>query len=270
MKKSRNYNLIAGGILTSFNVGLIILGNFWTPYEPNAMSSQKLLAPCLRHIMGTDNFGRDIFSRVIEGAGTTLFIAFLTVAIGALAGIIIGSLTGYFGGWLDDVLMRINDAVTSFPSILLALVIISILGPGKLNVILALGLLFIPSFSRVVRSEYVRCKNMDYVANAKLMGAGDFRIMYVHILPNIKTVLFSTIAIGFNNAVLAEASMTYLSVGVQPPDASLGRMLFESQSYLFTAPWYTICTGIAIILLILGFALLGEGISERRMNNGRN
>lgn len=264
LQKSRNYALIIGGFITAVMVGLILLGSVWTPYDPNAMSaSEKLMAPCWRHPFGTDNFGRDIFSRVLEGARTTLFIAVCTVAIGALVGIVVGSLTGYFGGWIDEIIMRFNDSVAAFPSILLALVLVSILGFGKYKIIITLGILFIPSFARIVRGEFSRERGRDYVQNARIMGASNARILFAHILPNIRTVLLSAIAIGFNNAVLAEASMSYLGVGVLPPDASLGRMLNESQTYLFTAPWYSICTGVFIILMILGFSLLGQGLQER-------
>jgi peptide/nickel transport system permease protein len=160
--------------------------------------------------------------------------------------------------------MRFNDTVTAFPSILLALVLISLLGPGKYNVILALGVLFIPSFARIVRGEFAKTKNLDYITNAKLMGAKDLRIMLLHILPNISATLLSSLAIGFNNAVLAEAGMSYLGIGVQPPEPSLGKMLAESQAYLFNSPWYAIFTGFVIVLMILGFSLLGDGLKSRR------
>jgi peptide/nickel transport system permease protein len=263
-RNRRNYSLIIGGVLTGVLLVIILIGTVWQPYDPNAMSaSEKLLAPSWQHWFGTDNFGRDIFSRVLEGARTTLFIGVCTVAIGAVCGIIVGSLTGYFGGWLDEVLMRFNDSIAAFPSILLALVFISLLGTGKYKIILTLGILFVPSFARIVRGEFARERGRDYVQNARIMGASNARILFAHILPNIRSVLLSAIAIGFNNSVLAEASMSYLGMGVLPPDASLGRMLSESQTYLFTAPWYAISTGVFIILLILGFSLLGQGWQER-------
>lgn len=265
MIKGKNSHFTAGVIITGIMMVIILVGLFWTPYDPNKMSGgEKMMAPCLRHIFGTDNFGRDIFSRVVEGAGATFLIAAATVAIGLSIGMIIGLVTGYYGGWLDEVLMRINDTILAFPSILLALVLIALFGGGKYNIILALGILFIPSFARIVRTEVARQKNTDYVRNARLMGAGDFRILFVHVLPNIVPVMLSAVAIGFNNAVLAEASMSFLGVGVQPPDPSLGRMLNEAQGYLLSAPWYAITTGIAIILLILGFGLLGEGLGGER------
>lgn len=263
-KKKHNYNLIIGGIITGLLVAVIVVGYFWTPFDPSLQDAAiKLQAPSLAHPMGTDNFGRDILSRVISGAGTTLQIAAATVLIGVVFGTIIGGLTGYYGGRPDILLMRFCDTITAFPSVLLALVLLSLLGSGKYNVILSLGLLFIPSFARIVRAEFARSRGLDYVINARLMGVSTPRILFVHILPNTMTVLLSTIAIGFNNAVLAEASMSYLGIGVQPPEASLGRMLSESQSYLFTAPWYAISAGSVVILLVLGFSLLGDGLSRR-------
>lgn len=218
LNEKKNHYLRTGLILTGLMTALALVGCVWTPYSPTAMSgSEKFLAPCLRHLFGTDNFGRDIFSRVLAGAGTTFFISAATVCIGAAVGTLVGAFTGYFGGWLDEALMRINDAVTAFPSILLALVFISLLGFGKYNVILALGVAFVPSYARVIRSEFARHREMNYVKSARLMGAGHLRIMFLHILPNTRQVLLPTLVIGFNNAVLAEASMSYLGIGVKPP-----------------------------------------------------
>ena len=257
----KNKNFRAGAIITGIMLVIILVGLIWTPYDPNAMSaSAKMAKPSLQHLLGADNFGRDIFSRVVEGAGATFLIATASVAIGLVVGLIIGGLTGWFGGWVDEVLMRLNDSITAFPSILLALVLIAIFGSGKYNIILALGILFVPSFARIVRMEVAKQKSLDYVRSARLMGVSDMRILFVHIMPNIVPVLLSTVAIGFNNAVLAEASMSYLGVGVQPPDPSLGRMLNEAQGYLLSAPWYALSTGLAIILLVLGFGLLSEGL----------
>lgn len=263
IKKKHNYNLIIGCALTGFLLLMTIIGQFWTPYSETAMSaSSKNLAPCLAHIMGCDNFGRDILSRVMIGSGTTFIVALCTVAIGAFFGTIIGALTGYFGGWIDEILMRINDVVLSFPSVLLALIFISILGDGEMNIILALGVLFIPSFARIVRSEMIRMRELDFVRSAKVMGAGHLRIIFVHMIPNTWVSMLTAAMVGFNNAVLAEASMSYLGLGVQPPHASLGRMLNEAQAYLFKAPWYALCPGIIIILIILGFSMISEGLRK--------
>ena len=264
MKKNgnqKNWNLIIGCILTGALSLFVLIGFFYTPYDPEAMdATAKLAGISGSHLMGCDHFGRDILSRVLKGSGTTFVVAFGTVSIGALAGTLIGAVTGYYGGVVDEVLMRIIDALFAFPSILLALVFVSLLGPGKYNVIIALGIAFIPSFARIVRSQFLYQRNMDYLSSVKLQGASDFRIMFVHILPNTMTVLSSSIMIGFNNAVLAEAGMSFLGIGVQPPDASLGRMLSEAQSYLFTAPGFALFPGIIIILMVLGYSLLSEGL----------
>ena len=263
MKRPINRYLWAGLLLTGILTALILLGFFWTPYDPTAMSgSEKLLSPSLRHLMGTDGFGRDIFSRVLKGAGTTFLIALCTVCIGGVLGTLIGALTGYFGGVMDEALMRFNDALTAFPSILLALVIIGILGGGKYNVVVALGIVFIPSFARVTRTAFASLRDVNYIKSARLMGAGWGRILFVHILPNTRQVLLPAVTIGFNNAVLAEASMSYLGIGVKPPDASLGYMLSESQGMLQSAPWYAMGTGLAIVLLIFGVGLIGEGLQR--------
>ena len=264
--KKRNPYLTVGLVMTGILTALIVLGFFWTPYDPNAMAAgPKLTGPSLAHLMGTDSFGRDIFSRVLKGAGTTYGIALCTVAVGAVCGTVLGAVTGYFGGIVDDVLMRLGDVLTAFPSILLALVVISLLGPGKTgNVIIALGLVFIPSFARMARGTYAGLREVNYVKSARLMGAGHLRIMFLHILPNTRQVLLPTLVIGFNNAVLAEASMSYLGIGVKPPDVSLGYMLSESQSYMARAPWYMLTVGGVIVLLILGVSLLGEGLQRKQ------
>lgn len=262
-RRTYHFNYMLGLVITCFVLLIVIIGFFYTPYDPNKMNSAlKNSPPSFSHLLGTDNFGRDILSRVMEGAKTTYIIAVAIVFIGASLGTIAGALTGYFGGWFDEVLMRLNDVLASFPSVLLALVFVSVLGPGTYNIIFALGIIFIPSYARVVRSEYIVLKERDFVKNAKLMGAGSFRIMFVHILPNTRKVLIPSLLIGFNNAVLAEAGLSYLGLGVQPPQASLGRMLSEAQSYILNSPWYAIAPGVMIILTVLGFSLISGGMEN--------
>ena len=263
MKKKCKYNknFIIGLIITGLMFVLLLWGMIKTPYDPDAMEASLKFAPISwKHWMGCDNFGRDIFSRVLVGLGTTLKVAAGTVLIGTVIGTIIGAVTGYFGGILDQILMRVIDTMFAFPSILLAMVIVSVMGRGTYQLILALGIGFVPSYARIVRGEFLKAKNADYVQAARLYGAGHFRVIFVHILPNIRQVLLSSIMIGFNNAVLAEAGMSYLGIGVQPPTATLGKMLSEAQSYLFSAPSYVLFQGIVLVLLVLGFSLLGEGM----------
>ena len=261
--KKRNWYLTFGCVLTAIIAGFIVMGFIWTPYDPTEMmTGPKFDPPSLAHIMGTDNFGRDIFSRVLQGAGSTALIALNTVLIGAAIGIAVGSLTGYFGGIVDEALMRFNDALTAFPSILVALVIVGVLGGGKYNVILALGIVFIPSFARVTRTAFASLRDVNYVKSVRLMGAKPVRIICMHILPNTLSVLLPAITIGFNNAVLAEASMSYLGIGIKPPDASLGYMLSEAQGMLSLAPWYALWTGGVIVMMIFAVGLIGEGLQR--------
>ena len=263
--KKINYNLLFGSIFTGAALLLVLVGLFYTPYDPEEMdAAAKNLAPSLSHLFGTDNYGRDLLSRVMVGARTTFATGILTVLAGGIFGTLVGLLCGYFGGWLDECIMRINDGILAFPSILLALAFVGMFGAGEKNIVLALGILFIPSIARVVRGEVLRQRELDYVTNAKLMGASTGRILFVHILPNLRRTLLVTMAIGFNNAVLAEAGLSYLGLGVQPPKASLGRMLQEAQSCLRLAPWYAIVPGVVIVVAVLGVALLAEAFSEEK------
>lgn len=261
---NKNTKLNFGLLILSIMTLLILIGLFYTPYDPDQMDPYaKFMKMSIKHILGTDQYGRDIYSRLIIGGRTTLIIALITNCIGVVIGTIIGSLTGYFGGIVDEAVMRVNDALLSFPSILIALVIIAMVGPGTYQTTIAMGIVFIPSYARIIRSEFIKCKNMDYVGSAKLMGASNFRIMFVHILPNVRKTLSSSLIIGFNNAVLCEAAMSFLGIGVQPPNASLGLMLSEAQSYIFMMPSYAITVGLFIAIMILGFALLSDGLGEK-------
>lgn len=260
----KDINLIIGAILAAVVIIPSIIGFIWIPYDTEKMDvSLKFAKATLAHPFGCDSFGRDVLSRVMVGSGTTLVIGIGTVLFGALIGTILGAFTGYYGGVIDEILMRINDVLFSFPSILLALVFVVILGSGKYQVMIALGIAFIPSYARIVRSEFIRIKNMDYVMAAKLAGAGDLRVMFVHILPNSIRVIVSSILIGFNNAVLAEAGLSYIGIGVQPPDASLGSMLSAAQTNLFSRPGLALAPGVTLIVMILGIALLGKTIDKK-------
>ncbi|MBR1659741.1 MAG: ABC transporter permease [Oscillospiraceae bacterium] len=259
--------LLAGLILTGVMLLLAIVGAFWTPCSVTATSGGKFEAPSALHLLGTDKLGRDIFSRMLRGLGTTLSISLSAVLIGAGIGSLVGAVTGYFGGVVDEALMRLNDVLNAFPSFLLALTVISILGPqNRFNLILVLGLVFIPSFARVMRTSFASLRDCNYITSARLMGAGSGRILLVHILPNTLRVLLPALTIGFNNAVLAEASMSFLRV--TPIETSIGYMLSESQSMFASAPWYALGTGGAIVLLVFGVGLIGEGVLRRNGEAG--
>ena len=263
MKKLHNKSpyFWIGLFMSSVAVVWAVLGFFWTPCSTTAMSAaERFQAPSWGHLFGTDNFGRDIFSRVMKGASTTVLVGLLVVLFSGGFGVLIGALTVYFGGILDELIMRFVDAVNGFPSILLALVMISVLGSGRHNLILSLGIVFTPSFIRIVRSEFIRLRDADYISRARLMGVKKIRILFVHILPNILSTFSVSVMIGFNNAILAESGMSYLGIGVLPPDASLGNMLSDAQGYLMRAPWYAMAPGLTIVWIVLGFSLLSEGI----------
>ena len=263
MKKARNYSLIIGLVITGVILLMALVALFWTPYSTTGMSLElKFAPPSLAHLFGCDNYGRDIFSRVMQGAGTTFLVAAVTVTFGMVVGSVIGFLAGYIGGWFDEIIMRINDILNAFPSILLALVFVSFLGSGLMNIILALGILFIPSFARIARSEMLRLKGLQFVQSAKLSKASPGRIIFAHIMPNAYINILASAAVGFNNAVIAEAGLSFLGLGVQPPNPSLGRMINEAGSFLLQAPWYAVFPGITIIILVLGVALISDGISK--------
>ncbi|MCR5654083.1 MAG: ABC transporter permease [Lachnospiraceae bacterium] len=262
-KKRKSLNFIIGAVLVGLMLIMVVWGWIKTPYDPNAMNTAlKFARPSLAHPFGCDNFGRDVFSRILQGVGNTFIVSVGTVAIGTIVGILLGGLCGYYGGWLDEIIMRCNDVIFAFPSIFMALIVISLIGPGKYQVILALGIAFVPSFARLVRSEFMKQKNRDYCLAAELMGASSLRIMFVHILPNAFPVILSSVIIGFNNAVIAEAGLSYLGIGVQPPEASLGAMLSDAQTFLYKDPLLCIFPGVVMALMILGFALLADGVSE--------
>ncbi len=263
MDKTKKLKFIIGLSITGLIVLMTLVGIIKTPYDPCAMDgAAKLAGISLKHPFGCDQFGRDILSRVLVGVRETMLISACVVFIGVFFGTIIGTVTGYFGGWRDGILMRLNDAVLAFPSVLLALVVIGLYGSGRYQLIVALGIAFIPSFARIVRGEVLKIRNLDYIQAVRLYGASHLRIIAVHILPNLKTVLLSSIIIGFNNAVLAEAGMSYLGMGVAPPAPSLGRMLSEAQAYIFSNPLTAIFPGIVIVIMILGFSLLGDTIKK--------
>jgi peptide/nickel transport system permease protein len=259
-----NLELKAGLILGILIAGVTVAGMFYLPYGINDMESgRRFLPPQGRHLLGTDNFGRDVFSRIITGGRYTLLVAILTVAGSAVAGSVLGLISGYAGGFRDELIMRLMDALSSFPGILLALVMVALMDNGQFTLLAALLVLFIPSFTRITRSGTLQYKHRDFVLAAEIMGASPFRVLFRHILPNLAPSLLSAAVLGLSNAILAEAAMSYLGLGIQPPIPSWGRMLSESQNFLFNAPWCALAPGMMIMLTVLAFHTLGEGIRRR-------
>jgi peptide/nickel transport system permease protein len=255
--------LMIGSSLIGVLLLLMLISLFYTPYGPNEMNaSMRLASPQLTHLFGTDNFGRDIFSRIMNGAQTAFLIGFSSVAIGLVFGVLIGAIAGYFGGWLDEIIMRIIDAMLAFPGILLAIMLVSVFGPGLNNTIIALGIMSIPSFSRIARSGFIQYKEFDFVKASIAKGAGPLRIIFYHILPNMVSSLVVATSLRFSGSILAEAGLSYLGLGVQPPNPSWGRMLNEAQPFMINAPWYVLITGVVITVMVLGFNLIGDGIRD--------
>ena len=226
-------------------------------------SENRFNPPGTGHLMGTDNFGRDVFSRIMAGSKYTLLTALLTVAGSAAAGSILGLLSGFAGGLWDEITMRLMDTLSSFPGILLALVMVSLRDNSHSTLIIALLILFIPGFTRIMRSGMLQYKARDFVLAARIAGVPRLRIIFVHIFPNLVPSLLSASVLGLSNAILAESTMSYLGLGIQPPVPSWGRMLSESQNFLPNAPWCALVPGIMIMLTVLAFHYLGEGLKER-------
>lgn len=259
----KSVSLYIGSLLTGLLFLMMIVSLFWTPYEANEMdTSIALESPSWAHPFGTDNFGRDIFSRILEGSKTAFFVGFTSIIIALTFGFIIGAISGYFGGMIDEVLMRIIDAILSIPGILFAIMLVTVFSTGLQNTILALGVMGIPTFARVIRSGFIQVKEYEFVKSSKAKGAGPLRIIFKHILPNISSQIIVASTLFFSAAVLAESGLSYLGLGIQPPDASWGRMLSEAQIYMTVAPWYIGITGMFITLLVLGFNLLGDGLRD--------
>jgi peptide/nickel transport system permease protein len=253
-----------GAVLVAIVAAFALFSLVYTPYPVYDMvTGAKDLAPSFSHPFGTDSFGRDQLSRVMVGGRYTLLVAACTVFGSALIGSTLGLVIGYFSGVVDVVVMRLIDALSAFPGILLALIFVAVLPPSGLTIVIALLILFIPNFTRIMRSSMLSWRNRDFVSTALVMGAGHLRIIVRHILPNLLPVLLSALVIGLSNAILAEAALSFLGLGIQPPTPSWGRMLAEAQSHLFSAPWCALAPGAMIVLTVLGFHFLGEGIRKR-------
>ncbi|MEW9677172.1 ABC transporter permease [Lentibacillus sp. L22] len=262
-KKFRNVNLIFGGSILLFFICLMIISFFYTPYDVNAMHvSDKLQGPSATHWFGTDKFGRDILSRVMVGTQTGFLVGAIVVTMGLILGTLIGGIAGYKGGWIDEIMMRCIDGLMAFPGIILAIMIVAVFGTGILNTSIALGILATPGIARIARSGFMQQKELEYVEAAKSIGLHPVKIVFREILPNIYSPLIVAGSVAFAIALLAEASLSYLGLGVQPPDPSLGYMLKESQEYLSTSPWYALAPGITITMIVLGFYMLSNGVRD--------
>lgn len=262
-----------GFIIVAIYIVGVVVSFFWLPFDPTAMDTDHLLeAPSLAsgHLMGTDEFGRDILSRIMKGASVSLAISVTATALGAIIGILIGIWAGYLGGQWDNWLMRGTDILFSFPTMLLAIFIMAILGEKTINVVIAIALVYIPQFARISRGAILSIKNDEFVRASRSNGASSSYILFRHLLPNILVPLIVHISLSLSNAILLESSLSFLGLGVQPPEPSWGNMLSSARKVMILAPWTAIFPGLAIVLLVLGFNLLGDGlrdILDPRMRN---
>ena len=260
----------AGLILLGIVVLAFIISLFWTPYDPEMTdAASKLMAPCIEHPFGTDNFGRDVLSRVMAASKYTIFISAAGVAIALILGTVSGIPAGYFGGLTDRGIMLLGNSIMCFPGILLALVAVAVFGASVANVIWALGLVFAPTFARVCRVGTMEIKELDYITHARVMGVRNIRIMALHILPNLVPALLPATVIGLANMTLFESGMSYLGLGVQPPDASFGKMLSDAQAYIRVAPWLIVFPALMLVFYILGLYFISEGLRVSLSKGGK-
>lgn len=256
-----NLPLVIGSLLIIFITIITIISLIYTPYDPTIMAiRQQFTAPSSTHILGTDQYGRDLLSRIMVGGQTSLLIAVVSVSTGMLIGTILGAIAGYYRGWLDELLMRAADVMYAFPIFLLALLAMTVYGMGHALVMVVIAIANIPIFMKITRANYMQLREMNYVEAAKSIGASDLCIMAKHILPNSLRPIMVQASANMAAAVLAEASLSYLGVGVQPPLPSWGRMLREAQSFGSMAPWTIIFPGIVIAMTVLGMNLLADGL----------
>lgn len=251
-----------GGLVVLSLVLLAIFAPFVAPYAPNDHVEKRLLPPSSSHVLGTDEFGRDVLSRIVFGSRVSLYVGVVAVAIALLLGAITGLVSGYAGGLIDNVLMRVVDVVFSFPALVLAIAITGILGPHLNNAVIAIGIVYAPRFARVVRGPTLSVMTQEYVLAARALGAPPGRIVLFHILPNVAAPTIVQTSLSVSTGILTEAALSFLGVGAQPPTPSWGTMLGTGRVYLETAPWLAIFPGIAIMLAVLGFNLFGDGLRD--------
>jgi peptide/nickel transport system permease protein len=250
-------------LLVLLLVLLAVFADVLAPYDPTEMKVvDALKRPSLTHPFGTDRFGRDVLSRTIHGTRIALGVALSSIAIAFAAGTVLGMAGGYFGGWPDLLIGRVMDVLFSFPTLILAIGIAAMLGPGLNNAALAIAVVYAPLFSRVARGPVIVEREKDHVVAARGLGAGGVRVAVRHILPNVLAPLIVQASVSLAVAILTEASLSYLGLGTQPPDPSWGTMLNEGRTYLETAPWMSVFPGLAIMVAVLGFNLLGDGLRD--------
>jgi ABC-type dipeptide/oligopeptide/nickel transport system permease subunit len=272
----RKSSLVGLGIIIAL-VFIALTAQWIAPYDPLQVligieDVKMRQAPCIhllgcpqdqpQHIMGIDGNVRDQFSRLLFGTRLSLIVGFSTVTFAIVIGTVLGALGGYFGGWIDNIIMRVMDVLLAFPSLLLAIAIVTVLGPGLINALLAIGIVSIPSYARVVRASVLSVREMDYVSATRALGGGTFQILFMRIMPNALTPLIVQGTLGIGTAILDAAALSFLGLGAQPPTPEWGAMLGSERNQVFTAPHLVFFPGFAIMLTVLAFNLLGDGLRD--------
>ncbi|MRG87887.1 ABC transporter permease subunit [Salinibacillus xinjiangensis] len=271
VKLVTNKMSLVGGIIVLIYFVAAVFAPWIAPYDPLGIDlPNKLQPPTADHWMGTDDKGRDILSRIIYGSRLSLTVGVVSVLIGAFFGIALGLISGYYGKFVDTVIMRIIDVLLAFPGILLALAIISALGPDLINVMIAVGIFSVPTFARIVRGSTMTLKKVEYIDAIKALGASDFRIIFLHILPNIMSPIIVQGTLRLATAILTAAGLSFLGMGAQPPSPEWGAMLSDGRTFLWSAPHVATFPGLAIAIIVIAFNLLGDGLRDAldpRMKN---
>lgn len=258
-------NRLAVGGLSMILLIFLVAGSasLIAPHDPGKTNvSLKLKPPSFQHLLGTDQLGRDVFSRMLHGSRISLSVGFVAVAISIFIGILVGAVAGYYGRWVDSILMRFVDIMLCFPTFFLILTVVALLGPSIFNIMLVIGVTSWMGTSRFVRAEFLSLRERDFVQAARALGMEDRRIIFRHILPNSLAPVFVTATLDVATAVLVEAGLSFLGFGVQPPAPSWGNILTEGRTYIFDAWWLTVFPGLAILMTVLSFNLLGEGLRD--------
>lgn len=259
----RSRNITLGTVVLGVIIVLVLIAPLITPYEPTEQfRRERLQPPSIEHIFGTDNLGRDVFTRVLYGGRISLQVGIFSVLIGATFGTLLGIISGYAGKWVDVLVMRLIDMMLAFPGILLALAIIAVLGRDLRNVMIAVGISTIPIYTRIARGSTLSVKQQDYIMAARGLGASAWRIIRLHIFPNVVTPLIIVTTNGIAGAIIAGAALSFLGLGQQPPDPEWGLMLDEGRDYIRVAWWTTTFPGLAIMVTVLAINLLGDGLRD--------
>ncbi len=259
MKK--NYSLIFGIIIVCFLLLVALFAKYIAPYDPFEQNLlNRLKPPSYQNLFGTDELGRDVFSRMIYATKVSLSVGFIAVGIATLIGTILGLISGYYGGWVDLFVMRLVDIMLCFPTFFLILLVIAFVRPSIYNIMLVIGLTSWPGLTRYIRAETLKIKNLEYVVSSKLAGFSSFRILFIHILPNVLVPVLVTFSLGIGSAILTESALSFLGLGVQPPNPSWGNILTSGKDYIHIAWWLSLFPGLAIFVTVLGFNFLSEGL----------